>query len=244
MKRIAAAVLLAVALCLSTALAAESSWQLEDIDARFALPEGDFYVLYPGMDPEDQALADLGLTSEEIDQIMAEGNMRLDMVCFDGSYELTVHVLTGADFETIFNYALLSKSQRNVLMKEATKEMEKQGMEAEKCDWYETNGLLFFVTKTGMPDSEGWCYQYQTVFNGKCVSVTARSAYTDAPTEEMLAQVKAMADSLSFGHEDSPPEPEEVESAPNHIVRNIMIGGVVGAVAGGVWQWIDKRKKR
>lgn len=234
--------LLAVVLCAAPALAAENTFRLEEIDAELTLPEGDFYVLRRGMDPEDPALTDMGLTAEQADELLEAGQTYLDLVYFDGTYELTVHILTGEDYEAIFNYANLSKFERDTALAQGAKELRKQGITVEESDWYETNGLLFFVIKSDIPDSEGWCYQYQTIFNGECIAIAAKSIYTDEPTEEMLEQVKAMADSLRFGHEDQPPQEEEEGSGS--ILKMALVGGIAGAAVGGGWQLIENMKKR
>ena len=123
-KSVISLLLAAVLLCGNT-LAVGETYSFEEFDFEVTAPEGDFYILTRDMAPEDPTLMDVGMTAEQVKEILEPANIYLDALYYDASYELVVTVLEGEDFEAVFNYDLLSKLQRDAATSAGTRELER-----------------------------------------------------------------------------------------------------------------------
>lgn len=242
--------LLAAVLLCGNALAAGETYSFEEFDFEVTVPEGDYYILTRDMDPDSPTLVDVGLTVEQVNGILEPANIYLDALYYDASYELTVTVLKGEDFEAVFNYDLLSKLQRDAATSEGTRELKRQGYTIKgDASWYEGEGAVFAVMEMVPPDgSVTWSYQYQTVYNGRAVAVSATSVYLDAPTDEIKEQVRLLAEGIHFTRRL--PTPQEVLDAYEEdekgstLLPSILKGAIVGALIGGGYEVFSKLRKK
>ena len=231
--------------------AAGEPYVFEEWDMEVTVPEGDYYILLRDIDPDSQALADMGFTVEQVNELLAGEDIYLDAVYFDGSYELAVIVIAGEDFEAVFDYGLFSKFQRNVTSAAVKREWERLGYQVtEDVSWYEGEEAAFAVFGLVPPDENGWIYRYQTIYNGRLIIVTASSIYLDAPTDEIKEQARLLAEGIHFTRKlpvpeevlESYKEDEEEPSMLMDILKSALIGAVVG---GGGYVLFDLlRKKR
>ncbi len=192
--------------------AANEPYVFEEWDMEVTVPEGDYYVLLRDMDPESQVLTDVGLTVEQVNELLEAGNIYLDAIYYDASYELAVAVLTGEVYERTFDYAVLnSKLEKDATAAGMKRELERQGHTVEgDVSWYEGKEAIFFISELHQ-EPKGWSYQYQTVYNGISVLINASSLYLDAPTEEIKEQVRLLAEGIHFTKKL--PVPQEVSNA-------------------------------
>lgn len=196
----AVGLMLAVLLLCGSAQAAGETYTFDECDMEITVPEGDYYILLRDMDPEDPTLPNVGLTAEQVNEIMEPGNIYLVALAHDISYELHVNVLTGEDYEEIFNYDRYSKFERNVLAAEVTREFEKQDdfQMVGDITWYEGEEAVFLVIQLDSPEGDIWGYQYQTVYNGRMITVSAASASLEEPTDEIREEVRRLAENIHF----------------------------------------------
>ncbi len=202
------ALVMVAALC-PKGWAANEPYVFEEWDMEVTVPEGDYYILLRDMDPESQTLADVGMTAEQVNEIMATNNIYLDALNFDASYDLAVTAVSSEDYEAIFDFAQLSEKQ-----KDASIEVIKKGLEQLNCtivgdiSWYEGEEALYMVLEVDIPEWESWAYQYVTVYNGRMIAAKASSTYLEAPTEEIKEQVRLLAEGIHFTKKL--PVPQEV----------------------------------
>lgn len=229
--------------------AANDPYVFEEWDMEVTVPEGDYYILHRDMDPDSQELIDMGLTVEQVNELLEGEDIYLDAVCFDGAYELAVIAVAGEEFEDVFDYGLFSKFQKNVASAVNKRVWEEQGYQVtEDISWYEGEEALFTVLSLVLPDENSWCYRYQTIYNGRLIIVSASSLYLDAPTDEIKEQTRLLAEGIHFTRKL--PVPEEVQKAYEEengpsmlmdILKNALIGAVIG---GGGWTVFELLKKK
>lgn len=245
--------LLAASLLGGSALAANAPYAFEDFDMEVTVPEGDYYILTRDMDPDSPTPANVGMTAEQVNGILEGGSIYLDALYYDASYELTVIVLEGEDYQTVFNYDLLSKMMKDATASEVKRELERQGFEVRQdISWTEENGNPFLVIEMGPTEATKWSYQYQTVYNGRLVAASANSVFLEEPTDEIREQVKRLAQGIRFTRKL--PTPESVLEAYQQedqggtpwlgFVVRILGAALIGAAVVAVYQVLSRRKKK
>lgn len=245
----ALALLLAAVFLCGNALAAGETYSFEEFDFEVTVPEEDYYILTRDMDPDSPTLVDVGLTVEQVNEILEPNNIYLDALYYDASYELAVVVLEGEDYGSVFNYDLLSKLERNAIASEAKRELERQGYTVTgDISWYEGEETVFVVLEMELPDSAGWSYQYQAVYNGRMVAVGASSVYLEEPTDEIKEQTRLLAEGIHFTRRL--PTPQEVLDAYEEdekgstLLPSILKGAIVGALIGVGYEVFSKLRKK
>lgn len=252
MKRKLRTILTALAvllLCRCAALAAGQTCVLGDVGAEITAPEGEYHILTRGMDENDPTLASVGMTAAQVDALLESNDMYLSALPYDVTYEVDVQVLSGGEFETVFNNRLLSTQQRGAVEAETRVELEKQGYTVNAISHYDGAEAVFLVVDCALPGGGGWMYQYQTIYNGKAVVVSSSSSSLDEVTEEIKAQTKAMADAVHFTRTDPAPEPVKALFATAGFfsgMRNrvLLIGILCIVIAAAVFAVLERRKKK
>lgn len=251
MGKSALGLLLAVMLLCGNALAAGETYSFEEFDFEVTASEGDYYILTRDMDPDSPTLVDVGLTVEQVNELLEPNNIYLDALYYDASYELAVTVLEGEDYKEVFNFDLLSKLERDATASEVKRELERQGYTMTgDISWYEGEEAVFIVIEMVLPDA--WSYQYQTVYNGRAVIVNASSLFLDAPTDEIREQTRLLAEDIHFTRKLPVPEEvrrayEEGEEEPSlliDILKNSLIGAVVGGCGYKAFVFLRKKKEK
>lgn len=245
----ALALLLAAVLLCGSALAAGETYSFEEFDFEVTVPEGDYYILTRDMDPDSPTLVDVGSTAEQVNEILESGNFFLDALYYDASYELTVMVLEGEDYQAVFNYDLLSKIQKDAVASETKREVEREGLEVRgDITWEEIGEAFYMVAELGPTETAKWAYQYQTVYNGRMVAVSANSIFLEEPTDEIKEQVRLLAEGIHFTRRL--PTPQEVldayeeEENGSTLLPSILKGAIVGALIGGGYEVFSKLRKK
>lgn len=207
------AALLLAALCGLSAWAAEDTYAFPAFDLEITAPGEDYYILLRDMDPDSPALADVGLTAEQVNELLRANKTYFHALYHDRSYELMVGVITGEECEKIFSYDILSEAQRKYLADEMTKEAEKQDTIQLVGDitWYEGEETPFLVGEFLRTGESGWSYQYQTVYNGRMITAFATSYGSSELTDEIREETRRLAEGIHFTQKL--PVPQEVLKA-------------------------------
>ena len=241
--------LLAAVLLCGNALAAGETYSFEEFDFEVTVPEGDYYILTRDMDPDSPTLVDVGLTVEQVNEILEPNNIYLDALYYDASYELAIMIIENEDNENIFNYDLLKKMQKDAVVPEAKREFERHGEQVVgDVFWYEEGETPFLVIELATTEDSGWSYQYQTVYNGKMFVAYASSAFTNEPTDEIKEQTRLLAEGIHFTRRL--PTPQEVldayeeEENGSTLLPSILKGAIVGALIGGGYEVFSKLRKK
>ena len=247
MGKSALALLLAAVLLCGSALAAGEIYSFEEFDFEVTVPEGDYYILTRDMDPDSPTLVDVGLTVEQVNEILGPTDICLNVLRHDFSYEL--NVLAAEGHEAIFDYALLNKQQRDEMVAESKKIIESSDYTLiGDISWYEGKEAVFAVVELVHTESKEWSYQYQTVYNGRMVTVSASSIYLDTPTDEIKEQTRLLAEGIHFTRKL--PVPQEVLDAYEEdekgstLLPSILKGAIVGALIGAGYEVFSKLRKK
>lgn len=223
------AVLLAVVLCCAVGFAAEApvSHYVEEMDAEIALPAWeDHYFLYPNMPEDNPDLAYLEMTPEEIDAILVPSGILLDVMYYDLSYEVVVQVMEDDMSSQVFNYWELSEAEREAIAAASESVYSEMDIELTAIEWVGADNAVWMVVEYEM-SGDLWCYQYNTVYNGKTLSLTASLYMTDSSLEAMKGDIRSvtamMATGTVFRHTDPTPEG-----------KGSLTGDLIGDVTGGM----------
>lgn len=224
------AVLMAIVLCCAPGFAAEAptSHYVEEMDADIALPSwDDYYFLYPNMSEDNEDLAYLEMTPEEINEILVPSGILLDVMYYDLSYEVIVQVMEDDTAAEVFNYRELSDFERETVVSALKSGYAQIGIELTSGEWVDADNAVWMVVEYTM-DGDLWCYQYNTVYNGKTLALTASMYITDSSFEAMKEDVRSvtamMAAGTVFRRTDPTPEGS---------------GGITGDLIGDVTGDID-----
>lgn len=236
-----------ISACSPAGQAAETSYVFEEFDMEVTIPEGDYYVLTRDMDPKSLAQNSEGLTVEQVNEILESDNVYLSAVDHAVTYQLELVVYTNENCETIFNYALLDQELRDAMTAVSKEEIEGQGytLVGGEVTWYEGEEAVFAVAELVPPGSNDWSYQYQTVYNGRMITVGASSPYLEAPTDEVREQTRLLAEGIHFTRELPVPQAvlEAYEKDEKEGLSLLMIG-LRGGIIGGLGCILLKRLKK
>lgn len=250
-------VLLAVVLCCFAGMAAApDSYYLEEMDADIALPSwNDYYFLYPDMPEDNSDLNYLGMTAQEINDILIPNGILFDALHYDTAHEIAVQVNhEGTDD---LNYAELSDVEQAAVIAATTMELEAMGYTVDNMEWVDGENACWLVMEFRHPDL-GWVYQYHTSFDGRTLVFTASSALGAELTDEIRDVTAGMALGTVFrsggsvidepmpspyepGSDDPAAEPDEsvedVSGIPDFSgidVGRVVTGALIGFGAGVV----------
>lgn len=187
------AVLMAVVLCCSVGAAAEApdSYYLEEMNADIALPSWeDYYFLYPDMPEDNQDLAYLELTPEEINEILIPNGILFDALYYDASHEIAVQVSSAAGG---LDYGTLGEPERSAVITATTADLEQMGYTINVMEWVEGEHAAWLVIEFVLPGNGGWGYQYHTSTGEKTLMFTASSAQGVELTDEIRTVTANMA---------------------------------------------------
>lgn len=185
--------LAAVFLC-GNALAVGETYSFEEFDFEVTVPEGDYDILTRDMDPDSPTLADVGLTAEQVNELM-EPDMYLIAFASDSSYALYVSVI-----ETdVSNYDVLNQREKDAVAASVEKKFKERGFVlADSLFWYEEGEMPYIVVELVPSEESDWSYQYQTVYNGRRIVISAGLVDLGDPTDEIREQTRLMTESIHF----------------------------------------------
>lgn len=220
--------LLAVVLCCSFAFASGNTYYLEEMDADIALPSwDDYYYLYPNMPADNEDLAYLEITPEEINAILVPNGILFDALFYDASHEIAVQVNGGTDD---LDYSELNELERAAVIAATTMELESLGYTVNGMEWDVAENATWLVVEFTHPDV-GWAYQYHTNVNGKVLVFTASSAQGVELTDEIRTVTANMALGTVFHSGDSViAEPDDPAAEP--VLPTVQPDDSDGEVAG------------
>lgn len=217
MKRVSvglAAVLLAVLLCCPAARAEEYGYYVSEADATIALPSWEeYYYLYPRMAENNEDLISLGITPEDVDELLAANGILFGALHHDASHEIAVQVIEGSG-ETL-DYSCLSEAERAEVARAILAELEQSGCTVQATEWLEGGNAVWLVTELSLTDGS-WLYQCHTYFGSAALSFTASTATGVQLTDAIRQTTTDMALGTVFQEyrpaQNADPEDVDVEA--------------------------------
>lgn len=217
-----AAVLMLVVLCCIPAFAADSEgYYLAEMDADIALPSwDDYYFLYPDMPEDSLDLEYLGMTAQEINDILVPDDILLAVLYYDYTHEIDVQVSQDELSAELFNFGELSTLEREIALAAYSTMLEGSGYVLGRSGWGHSHDAEWLVLEYTMPDYDWYC-QYITVCNGKMLTLTAVVGDSEklAETREIARNTVAMMATETKFH--------VIEETPEGV------GGITGNVIQG-----------
>ena len=194
------ALILVMAVCGPVARAAGETHVLEGMGIEITEPEGDYYILYRGMDPNSPALAAIGMTAQQADESLEAQSLYLVAVARDGSYEIRVSVLEGEAYRRLADTCRMGKQSRYQMSVAVAEGFMEQGIPfVGAIYWYEGGDVPYMMYELApTEDRPMWSYQLQTIYHGRAVGVYAVSAALDGPTDYIREETRRVAQHIHF----------------------------------------------
>lgn len=245
--------LAALLLCGSAQAAPAGTYSVEKLRMEITVPEG-YYVFDVDTVEDDPDLAAWGLDGAQLAQTMKAGNIYLEIVPKDLSWELCLIMGESEEFQPIFDFNLFDDKYFDQMMDELPEEYEKMGLNIQNWSLWQGKQAKFVIIDTSQEVEGGEILrkQFYTIYNGQAINLTMIS-YTGAITDEMVELQKTVAESIRFTETLSPPQ-EAVDAAKAFgkkepsILINALKNGAIGAVGCGiayaVIHWAGKKRKK
>ncbi len=219
------ALLMAAVLCCAPGFAAaEPAYYLEEMDVSIALPDWEsYYYLYPDMAEGNSDLADLDMTPEQVNELLAPNGILLDVVYYDFSHEITANVTEDQVSAEVYNYRELSSLEREIVLGVSSSMYAGTGVELNSVQWMERDNALWLVTDFTIP-GQCLCRQYNTAYNGKNLYLNATLYLVDGVDTSLWSQVCAVADAMAAGTVFHTTEvtPEGVGGITGNLVSSVL----------------------
>lgn len=212
MKKILVAFILTIILLSSsiTIMAAEFS----NAEMKIQLPD-EYYDLKAGIDNNDTKIAYyetiLKTTKDELNNQYNTNGIIYNGISSNLSKELIISVIE--NLRTKNNYHLISLNNEEI--EELQQEIvdSASGAQKQEQNIYEHNGIKYIYTM--FKNSATTIYQYYTIVNGKAITITLNSKYSNVKQDEL----KTIVDTIQFN---------EILEKPEGITSNpILLAGVI-----------------
>ena len=232
--------LLAVLLSVTSAFAAPSSIELQDLNLKLTVPEGWFPVTRQ-TPATDSIFSQIGYDGSAFLSYMNGNDIYLDAIKLSPLSEIVVTKVQNDDIKSVYDLGTLSEAKRNDLAKQLmnSQQAKDAGLTYTNYSLYSHKQAKFIVmdvqqTINGVPT---YGRQYCTVVNGYMVNITMH-CYGTAMTTYEQSLLQSVVEGVSFTKITKKP------FAWDSIVRSAGIGGAVAAVAVVVIALMRKRRKK
>ena len=182
--------LMAVLLIFSVRAADTVNIHLDEMGMSIDVPS-DCSIFTRNMSPDDPMLAEKGIDSTQLQQLMEERSIYLDLLNEDPAFEILVTMQANVVQDmTVFN-----EEELEALKEPLAQEYELNGMSVTSVERFTTDQTVFFRTEGDISGTQAVIYY--TIFDHQAISIVLR--YTgDSMPEEYRTQIQQMVDSVRF----------------------------------------------
>lgn len=240
-------------LCGSVQAAPAGTYSVEELRMEITAPEG-YHVFDVDTVVGDPDILAWGLDGAQIAQTMKAGNIYLEIVPEDLSWELCLIMTESEDFQPIFDFNLFDGEYFDQAMDEISEEYEKMGLNIQNWSLWQGKQAKFMIIDTSQAVQGGEILrrQFYTIYNGQAINLTMIS-YLGVITDEMAELQKTVVESAHFTETLTPPQ-EALDTAkafgkkgPSILESGLsgaLKGAVIGAVGATLWGVIQKQRKK
>lgn len=230
MKRVLKSlIILLLVMVVSPVMAKE--YAMSDTDIKVNLDDSNWYVFTRDNIKDNEQLKTFGISEEYMNNTFTKGNMYLDAIKFKSDKEIIELFVMKKPVEKVKNMSNYSDKELQNVAKDIAKRENTSDYKIFKTDY------KYVYTK--YTDSGKQIMDYYTVINGYGYTIKLQSdkAFTASEQNEMENIVKG----ISFNVDKSLSEPSK---GMNPIIRDALIGAVVGGLGGAVYSLVNKNKKK
>ena len=190
-----------------TVCAAENAYRLDDLGLSVDIPS-DLIVFTRNIKHDDPNLKEFGLTKDQVDSMMKDGNIFLNALDPNVAFEVVVTMIESP----LNDFYYLSNTELSVFASTLADGYEGSGMDYIKSEIYEHPQAKFIKIYIKQPSGNGTAYglQYYTVYDGKAINFTIHS-YSGSLTSKNEALIRQIVDSVVF---DISPQKEAKKETP------------------------------
>lgn len=228
-KIIKTLIILLLVIVVSPVMAKE--FTISDTDIKVNLDDSSWYVFTRDNIKDNKQLKEFGISEEYMNTTFKNGNIYLDAIKFNSNKEIIELFVMKKPVEKVKNMSKYSDSE----LKDVAKEIAKK----ENTNDYKIYTTNYKYVYTKYTDSGKQIMDYYTVINGYGYTIKLQSdkTFTSSEQNEMENIVKG----ISFNVDKSLSEPSK---GMNPILRDALIGAVVGGLGGAVFSLVNKNKKK
>lgn len=216
MKKIISGILLLVIILFNAV--SVNAMEFEELGMKIEIPN-QYYDLKSGIDNNDSKITFyetvLKTTKDDLKNQYEQSGVIYSGITNNLSTEIIISVVENNRTKSDFNLSLLKEENIKKLQQElieANKGMQKQSQEI-----YEKNGIKYVYTV--FKNVGTTLYQYYTIVNGKAITITLNSKFSNVKNDEL----KTIVDTIEFS---------QIEEKPFSILNNpyILIGAAIGLI--------------
>jgi len=236
------AVVAAILFCLSLPVMAYAApggvYELAELGIRIAMPENTL-VFSRNVAEDDPNLALIGMTKEQILDVMLDQDIYLNALEENGEYELVVSMTRNP----IVSLSALDEDELNENMESLEQEYEKVGAQLLNCVVYDQADAKFLEIRFSMTEDNFTTYglQYYTIYNNKAINVTLHS-YIGEITANHETLMRNIVNSIEFTAGDPRAETNTESNGIGGTVMGTAATGAIGGIIAAVI--IQARKKK
>lgn len=223
-------IVLLITVLIIPAITYAKEFSIENTDIKVNLDDTKWYVFTRDNLENNKQLKELGIESSKLKNTMTEGNIYLDSIKFISDNEILELFVMKKPVSKVKNMSNYSDKD----LKEIAKAIAKN----ENTSTYEiyTSDYKYIYTKYS--DSGKSIIDYYTVINGYGYTIKLQkdSEFTSSDEKEL----KEIVNKISFNVNKSLKEPSRLSP----IVKDAIIGAIVGGLAGATYSLVNKSKNK
>lgn len=233
MKKIVAGCIISIIILLQcvTVMAAK----LENIKMNIELPK-EYYDLKAGIDTNDSKIAYyetvLKTTKEELANQYKQNSILYNGISSNLSKQLIIAEAQNRLTKKIFHLHLATEEQLEEVKTELNTLAQSQNMKVEEQKIYQNNGITYI--QSTIKNASLTIYQYYTIVNGKGITLSLNTTYTNTQKEEL----KKVVDTIHFEELE-----EKAPDYANYIIIGLVVILVVIVIALAVIAFSGKKKE-
>lgn len=211
LKKIAVALALGGVMLAATATAAHAetltNYELPEANLSLSVPDSWAMATRNGVQAHPEIFQQINVTDDQVQQILKQDNAYANTVAPDGKTEILAIVVDPKEgAQRIWNLNTCSDSLLKVLGDGVASQMKSVGFNSTFDDTYKNGNVTYLEISGSSTSTTDYYKQYYTIVNGRMTSITMHS-YAAALTDDQLATLKQVADSVQFLSVIDDPDP-------------------------------------
>ena len=235
------AVVAAILFCLSLPVVAYAApggvYELGELGISISMPEN-MLVFSRDIAEDDPDLPLIGMTKQQILDVMLDQDIYLNALEQNGEYELVVSMTKSP----VVSMSMLGEEELNESIASLEQEYSNVGAQLLNCVVYDQAAATFLEIRFSITEDNFTTYglQYYTIYNNKAINVTLHS-YIGEITADHETLMRTIVDGIAFTAGD----PRAAAETDGSIIGGAVIGTTVaGAIGGGIAALIMKSRKK
>lgn len=222
-------IILLLVIVVSPVMAKE--FTISDTDIKVNLDDSKWYVFTRDNIKDNKQLKEFGISEEYMNTTFNNGDIYLDAIKFKSNREVIELFVMKKPVEKVKNMSKYSDKELQDVAKDIAKRENTSDYKIFKTDYK--------YVYTNYTDSGKQIMDYYTVINGYGYTIKLQSDKTF--TQDEQKEMESIVKNISFNVDKSLSEPGK---GMNPILKDVIIGAIVGGIAGATFSLVNKNKNK